>query len=79
MKIPSLDDWEKIAADARRRAQRATANRHRVTPEVAGEFLPRETKSFTRPAPCNSVIYGVVGMEFFQLAGEGVNAPSPKW
>jgi hypothetical protein len=23
-----------------------------------------------RPAPCNSVIYGVVGMEFFQFAGE---------
>jgi hypothetical protein len=26
-----------------------------------------------RLAPCNSVIYGVVGMEFFQFAGEGVN------
>ena len=56
----------------------AVENRGRATLAIADEFLPRETESFTRPAPCNSVIYGVVGVEFFHFALEVVNAPSPK-
>ena len=57
----------------------AVENRGRATLAIADEFLPRETESFTRPAPCNSVIYGVVGMQLFQFAVDGINLGGRKF
>ena len=86
----------RVTADANYRARREEVNQRRVTPEVAGGFLPGETKSFTRPdpcclrgyrgrggpprvtllftgpAPCYRVIYGVIGVQLLQFAGESV-------
>jgi hypothetical protein len=67
-----------FTADASGCGRCAKVNSGREVPEAAGVFLPRETKSFTPPAPCNPVIYGVVfdvvvvRMQFRQLALEGV-------
>jgi len=50
-----------------RPASRNTCNCWRIP---APCFLFTGLSRTCRPAPCNSVIYGVVGMEFFQFAGE---------
>ena len=47
----------RVTADANYRARREEVNQRRVTPEVAGGFLPGETKSL-RGLP--RVVYGVI-------------------